>query len=634
MCVMFVPLLCAATAFAAVPMQLPSGIERFPNGNTLINDAGASGSPTARVIEVDSSGQLVWAYVRADIEWAHTARRVPNGNTLISATNESRVIEVNPSGNVVWEISEGLLHPNEAFHLANGNTLITDRDRDFVIEVDSSRNVVWSYTNLLGPHNGNRLASGNTLICDSDRNKVIEVSPGGAIVWQYATGLDWARCAQRLTNGNTLITDSRHNRVIEVDSAGAIQWTFSAGLSMPYMATRLATDNTLISTGSRVIEVDPAGNIVWQYPPSASAVVVETLWVTNPTSGCSMYVHIHRPASAGPARRVPAIVLVPDLSAAGTVFDDSLLAANIASDGFAVLHFDADGRGRSRHGSEDYDGYVQQDGMRACALLLASEPYVDPEKLGIYTRGYGVVMATGMISRNDLPRVKFLLDFEGPSDRYQTSSSNGGHVPVPPDSEPFWQEREAGRFIKHVPGAYLRIQTDVDHTGRMPNNEHAVALIDSATSTIYGGAGISIWTRANDSAMNPENRTYTLTDPPQWIPEQEERNMVCRELLYLHELAGRDFTGVVSSSPFIPHPSSFSVSPNPCRASGVVHLTTGPLEHSTASLRVFDTSGRLVLSRPVLSSSFTLPVSLLAAGVYLVRLDTGSYAATAKLVVR
>jgi len=621
--------LCFATLFASVPTVLPAGIERLPNGNTLICDAGAMGQPTARVIEVDSNEHLVWAYVRSDIQWAHTARRLANGNTLVTATDSNRVFEVTPRGDVVWEMRSGLNYPNEAYRLANGNTLITQKNSDRVTEVNTDRNIVWSYTCLAGPHNGTRLANGNTTICDSDLDRVIEVDSSGTIVWQYATGLDWARCVQRLPNGNTLITDSQHNRVIEVDSAGNIKWTLSSGLSMPYQATRLDNGNTVVSTGKRVIEVDSARTIVWQYPPSASAVAVETLWVTNPTSGCSLYVHIHRPASAGPDNKVPAVVLIPRESNAGTQMDQNGLADRVASDGFAALHFDAEGRGLSS-GTEDYNGYFHQDGLQACVLELATRQYVDTAKIGIYARGYGVVMAAGMIDRHPQPRIKFLMDLEGPSDRYGTNSDSGGHVPVPVDSESFWAEREAGRFMKSVPAAYLRIQTETDYTGRIPDNHHAIALIDSATSTVYGGSGISVWTRVNDSVMNPEDNTYMLADPPQWIAEKEERNLVCRELLYLHELAGRDFESAVRTS-LLPAPRtsglSLDLSPNPFRHQARVEFLA-PVS-GWMQLKTFSTDGRLVASQAQTATlgqrmSFRLDGTKLANGIYLVQLVTSA----------
>ena len=423
-----------------------------------------------------------------------------------------------------------------------------------------------------------------------------------------------------------------------MDSAGNIIWTLSSGVSNPFQATRLTNGNTIVSTDTRVIEVDSTKNIVWQYPPPESAVIVDTLWVVNPTSGCSLYVHIHRPANAGP-NPLPGIVLVPDSTDAGTVFDSNGLADSLASDGFAVLHFDADGRGLSRPGRiEDYDGPTQQDGLAACVAALKTRTYVQPLDLGIYSRGYGITMATGMVARHLSPQVKFLMDFEGPADRYQSSSDSGGPVPYPVDSDAFWQQREAARFVRSVPGAYLRIQNVTDHTGRIPDNHHAIALIDSATSTQYGGSGIAVWTRVNDSVMNPENHVYSLSSPPVWIPDAEERNRICREILYLHELADNGFPEATSDpSTFDINSSKLAippllVSPNPCHGSALLRLTAGPLDQST-TLRIFDAAGRLRSTFPVRNSSFVLRTSSLHAGVYLLRLDSGGRLATARLVV-
>ena len=627
-----VVVLFAGLAAADVPMQPALSVERTETGSTLIAVGGSTAPGGGLVIEVDSLDRLVWACVRSDILWTHSARRLANGNTLITATLANRVIEVEPNGNIAWEFASGLNYPNEAFRLATGNTLITDRDNDRVIEVDSGGDVVWSYGDLLLPHSASRLPNGNTLICDSDRNRVIEVTPGGDIAWQCATGLDWPRCARRLADGNTLIADSRHLRVVEVDTAGGVRWSYSTSPRAPYAAERLPNANTIISAEDAILEVNPAGSLVWQYPPMMPVATDESR-VLNPASGCSLHVHIHHPITNPPNRKLPAVILVPDLSDSGATYDSSRLADHIASDGFAVLHFDAEGRGQSG-GTEDYDGYVNQDGMHACATYLARQPYVDPSRLGIYSQGYGIVMASGMLARYVTPRFKSLLDFEGPSDRYQVCADSGGHVPVSPDSESFWTEREAGRFIKHFSGAYLRIQTATDHTNRIPDNRHCIALTDSATAVAHGGAGIAAWTRVNDSVMNPENRTYTPADPPQWIAEAEEGNLLCRELLYLHELAAGSFPGIAGENAAPPaRPGvSLSIAPNPCHGSGVLHLTTGPLGHLT-TLRVFDASGRLALSQPVRSSSFILRTSSWRAGVYLLRLNADGRVVTARLVV-
>ncbi len=78
---------------------------------------------------------------------------------------------------------------------------------------------------------------------------------------------------------------------------------------------------------------------------------------------------------------------------------------------------------------------------------------------------------------------------------------------------------------------------------------------------------------------------------------------------------------------------SLSCEPNPCRGSAVLHLTTGPLDHST-TLRVYDAQGRLVLSQPVLTSSFPLSTSDLPSGAYFVRVENGNEHATTRLILQ
>jgi len=222
----------------------------------------------------------------------------------------------------------------------------------------------------------------------------------------------------------------------------------------------------------------------------------------------------------------------------GTPIDENRFADQIASDGFVVMHFDPEGRGKTGTFPENYCGYVHQDGLRSCFEKLAARADVDPDAIGLMTFTDGVTMATGMIARHrQAPQPKFLLDYEGPADRYQTSTDSGGHIPVPVDSEAFWVQREAARFIKRVPASYLRMQTTQDgHSGGL-GNTHCIALVDSATHTAYGGSGMAAWTRVNDSVMNEPNRTYTIFDPPAYIADEHEVQNGFRYLLYLHELA-------------------------------------------------------------------------------------------------
>jgi hypothetical protein len=597
---------------ASVPVS-PLGVERLSDGNTLITDGGGDHTGDSRALEVDSLGRLVWAYVKNDVPFLHTARRLPNGNTLMSSSEGNKVVEVNRDGDTVWAYSRNLAYPNEAYRLANGNTLITVRDDNRVIEVTPQDSIVWSYLSLNGPHNGNRLANGHTLSCDGGNNRVVEVDTTGSMVWQCATGLSWPRSVQRLADFRTLIADSRNNRVIEVDVTGTIVWS-AGGLPMPFAAVRLASGNTLVSTASGVVELTSADSIVWQYPNTVP-VVVETLQVVNPASGCTLYVHVHRPAYAGPDNRVPGVVFVPSGTGYGSQLDSTTMPNDIASDGFAFMHFDPDGRGRSTAYPEDYDGHVQQDGMHACLSALASRDYVDTTRLGVYSRSYGVTMASGMIARHAEPPVKFLVDFEGPADRSQSCLDSGGFVPVPADSDAFWQEREAARFMKKVPSAYLRVQTLLDSGQWIPGNLHAIQLIDSATAVVHGGAGISVWTRVNDSMMNPPNHIYTIFEPPAWIPEKQEPQDFVRILLCLHELAGKTLPGAVAERRDLGAIPSLQVMPRPCRGVLQVEMpaVTGPRD-----LQVHDVCGRLVLRS-------TAPSGIARAALDLGNLQPGVY---------
>lgn len=85
----------------------------LPNGNILIFDNGTHrksvAMPSSRVIEVDpKTKQIVWQYQDTPnynffSPYISGARRLPNGNTLITEGNFGRIFQVTPEGQVVWE---------------------------------------------------------------------------------------------------------------------------------------------------------------------------------------------------------------------------------------------------------------------------------------------------------------------------------------------------------------------------------------------------------------------------------------------------------------------------------------------------------------------------------------------------
>ena len=85
----------------------------LPNGNVLVFDNGShrkrSALPHSRVIEVDpTNNEMVWSYEDTPLynffsPYISGARRLPNGNTLITEGMFGRIFQVTPDKQVVWE---------------------------------------------------------------------------------------------------------------------------------------------------------------------------------------------------------------------------------------------------------------------------------------------------------------------------------------------------------------------------------------------------------------------------------------------------------------------------------------------------------------------------------------------------
>ncbi|PKB79307.1 MAG: aryl sulfotransferase, partial [SAR202 cluster bacterium Io17-Chloro-G9] len=92
------------------------------NGNILIFDNGSHRQsdpmPSSRVIEVDpKSNDIVWEYHDTPnfnffSPYISGARRLPNGNTLITEGSFGRIFQVTTDGQVVWEYVNPHFHPD------------------------------------------------------------------------------------------------------------------------------------------------------------------------------------------------------------------------------------------------------------------------------------------------------------------------------------------------------------------------------------------------------------------------------------------------------------------------------------------------------------------------------------------
>ena len=105
-------------------LDWPTDVERLPNGNTLITDAGYWSGQGSEIIEVDLLGNIVWRYDK-DVRFAHSAKLLPNGNILVTDTSNNRIIEINREGRIVFSSQDW---DNGSGKLSDGSELFYPND--------------------------------------------------------------------------------------------------------------------------------------------------------------------------------------------------------------------------------------------------------------------------------------------------------------------------------------------------------------------------------------------------------------------------------------------------------------------------------------------------------------------------
>ena len=248
----------------------------------------------------------------------------------------------------------------------------------------------------------------------------------------------------------------------------------------------------------------PSGTSQGRPVPVSSELIpadeANTYWVVNPSSGSRLFVRVAYPRGWN-GESLPALILVPG----GTGATEPRKAEALAAEGFLVIIFDPEGRGRSE-GTEDYNGFIGQDGLAAVIEAATALPGLDANRYGLVSYSYGVTLATGALARHpDLP-IDFYIDWEGPVDRTYTTTGCGGNRAggiqwQPCTDDGWWSEREALTFIAQIRVPYQRIQSQTDHVQR--NNNHAIDIVNAAVA-----AGLP-WVRLNDY---PTNQTYDASN--------------------------------------------------------------------------------------------------------------------------
>jgi len=284
--------------------------------------------------------------------------------------------------------------------------------------------------------------------------------------------------------------------------------------------------------------------------------VVEEFEMLAP-SGNRIYGMIRRPDPAlYPDLCFAAVISVPGGINPGRMGAVGWEARTLAGAGMVVVNFNAEGRvdvspdDIASEGSEDYNGFRQQDGLCALVQYTIDLPYVISNNVGIRTQSFGISMGAGCAGRNPEIPVKYIVDGEGPPSSYVTcheplaldaDPSNDkhdivlgilGHYSTARDDSPenlaFWDERDAIRFIGDFNGRYLRLQAEWDHSqppssaAQIPifelpplwwQNKHTTDIVNAA---VEGGVP---WVRVNlPEQGNAVNATYDESTRPVFLP--------------------------------------------------------------------------------------------------------------------
>jgi hypothetical protein len=285
-------------------------------------------------------------------------------------------------------------------------------------------------------------------------------------------------------------------------------------------------------------------------------IVVEEFDMVAP-SGNRIYGMITRPdPESYPDLCFAAVVSVPGGINPGRLAALGSEARMLAEAGMVVVNFNAEGRvddapvDIASEGTEDYNGFRQQDTLCALVQYTMDLPYTIGENVGIRTQSYGITMGAGCAARHPEIPIKYIVDGEGPPNSFVTC-----HEPLALDGDPgndkhdivlgllghystyrddsaanlaFWEEREAIRFIGEFRGRYLRLQAEWDHAQppsspeqvpvfELPpmwwQNKHTTDIVNAA---VEGGVP---WVRVNlPEQGNAVNATYDEHHRPAFLP--------------------------------------------------------------------------------------------------------------------
>lgn len=187
-----------------------------------------------RVSERDFKGNVIWEKNANGNPIG--VQRMPNGNTLIVMQN--RIVEIDRNGTEGFKIDRPNHDIFRAKKLRNGDVVYITNSGQYV-RVDKNQKTVKQFqvaqiAVLFGSID--LLPNGGLVVPDFQQNRVVEYDGDGKQVASF--NVQWPNSVQRLPNGNTLVASQNTRRVAEYDRAGREVWLYTPENGMPFNARR------------------------------------------------------------------------------------------------------------------------------------------------------------------------------------------------------------------------------------------------------------------------------------------------------------------------------------------------------------------------------------------------------------
>jgi hypothetical protein len=222
------------------------------------------GARAGTILEVDAKGKTRWQI--QGLFRPVDAQVLDEKRVLVTEYSPGQVTERNLNGDVLRRISVSDT-PLEARRLPNGNTLITTRSR--VYEIDRNDKEVWvtdSRGDLIVAACSFR--GGEVGICYQS-GEFVRVDRKGEVLTSFRVGRafrPYGTHIQGLPNGHVLVPLYYENKVVEFDRNGREVW--SVRFAQPASAQRLPNGRTLVTgyASNTIVELDKTGREVKSIP--------------------------------------------------------------------------------------------------------------------------------------------------------------------------------------------------------------------------------------------------------------------------------------------------------------------------------------------------------------------------------